>query len=99
MSLRIQVERFAYSERFKDEFQKLEPSVQAAARDALDTLLRHPQAKSLRLHPLTGLPKPTVWKIDVSNWGQIPIVLPLSAFGRFCFLAPAKGEDYRSMVR
>ncbi len=65
MSLRIQVERFAYSERFKDEFQKLEPSVQAAARDALDTLLRHPQAKSLRLHPLTGLPKPTVWKIDV----------------------------------
>ncbi len=65
MSLRIQVERFAYSERFKDEFQKLEPSVQAAAKDALDTLLRHPQAKSLRLHPLTGLPKPTVWKIDV----------------------------------
>jgi hypothetical protein len=65
VSLRIQVERFAYSERFKDEFQKLEPSVQAAARDALDTLLRHPQAKSLRLHPLTGLPKPTVWKIDV----------------------------------
>lgn len=65
MSLRIQVERFAYSERFKDEFQKLEPSVQAAAKDALDTLLRHPQAKSLRLHPLSGLPKPTVWKIDV----------------------------------
>ena len=65
MSLRIQVERFAYSERFKDEFQKLEPSVQAAAKDALDTLLRHPQSKSLRLHPLTGLPKPTVWKIDV----------------------------------
>jgi mRNA-degrading endonuclease YafQ of YafQ-DinJ toxin-antitoxin module len=65
VSLRIQVERFAYSERFKDEFQKLEPSVQAAAKDALDTLLRHPQAKSLRLHPLTGLPKPTVWKIDV----------------------------------
>jgi hypothetical protein len=65
VSLRIQVERFAYSERFKDEFQKLEPSVQAAAKDALDTLLRHPQAKSLRLHPLSGLPKPTVWKIDV----------------------------------
>jgi mRNA-degrading endonuclease YafQ of YafQ-DinJ toxin-antitoxin module len=65
VSLRIQVERFAYSERFKDEFQKLEPSVQAAAKDALDTLLRHPQSKSLRLHPLTGLPKPTVWKIDV----------------------------------
>jgi hypothetical protein len=84
----IRIERFAYSERFRSELRSLPPDVARATKDALELLLRNPRAKSLRLHPLTGLPKPTVWKIDIfanhawqvtfelnGNWGQIPIVL------------------------
>jgi len=61
----IRIERFAYSERFGSELRSLPPDVARATKDALELLLRNPRAKSLRLHPLTGLPKPTVWKIDV----------------------------------
>ncbi len=65
MSRQVVIERFTYSERFKSEFEKLKPDVQAAVKDALQLLKTNPEAKSLRLHTLTGLPKPTVWKIDV----------------------------------
>jgi mRNA-degrading endonuclease YafQ of YafQ-DinJ toxin-antitoxin module len=65
VSRQIKIERFAYSERFKSELQKLQPYVVRAVKDALVLLQNNPEAKSLRLHPLTGLPKPTVWKIDV----------------------------------
>jgi prephenate dehydrogenase len=61
----LTIESFAYSERFKSEFQKLKPDVQTAVREALETLKSNPEAKVLRLHPLTGLSKPMVWKIDV----------------------------------
>jgi len=65
VSLQIKIERFAFSERFQAEFQKLQPDVIKAVKEALELLQNYPAAKSLRLHPLTGLPKPTVWKIDV----------------------------------
>jgi mRNA-degrading endonuclease YafQ of YafQ-DinJ toxin-antitoxin module len=61
----ICIERFAYSERFRNELRSLKPDLIKAVKEALDLLKRNPRAKSLRLHPLTGLPKPTVWKIDV----------------------------------
>ena len=65
MTRQIVIERFAYSERFKSEFQKLKPDVQAAVKQALEQLKTNPEARTLRLHPLTGLSKPMVWKIDV----------------------------------
>lgn len=65
MSRQIKIERFAFSARFQAELQKLQPDVIKAAKEALALLQNNPEAKSLRLHPLTGLPKPTVWKIDV----------------------------------
>ena len=65
MSRQIKIERFAYSERFQAELQKLKPDVVKAVKESLELLQSNPKAKSLRLHPLTGLPKPTVWKIDV----------------------------------
>lgn len=65
MTRQITIERFAYTERFKAEFEKLKPDVLAATKEALELLKTNPQAKTLRLHTLTGLPKPTVWKIDV----------------------------------
>lgn len=61
----IQVENFSYSARFKAEFQALAPDVRKACIEALNTLQNNPQAKSLRLHTLKGMPKPTIWKIDV----------------------------------
>ena len=89
MTQEIRIERFAYSDRFRSEMRSLPPDVARATKDALELLQRNPRARSLRLHPLTGLPKPTVWKIDVFvnhawqvtfelngttvNWGQIPI--------------------------
>lgn len=65
MTRDIVITGFSFSERFKTEFQALPVDVHKAAKDALDMLLKNPRAKSLRLHNLTGLPKPTVWKIDV----------------------------------
>lgn len=65
MTRLITIERFAYSERFQAEIQKLKPDVLAAAKTALALLQSNPEARTLRLHTLTGLPKPTVWKIDV----------------------------------
>jgi len=70
VSRQIKIERFAFSERFKAELQKLQPDVIEAVKKTLELLQNNPEAKSLRLHPLTGLPKPTVWKIDV-----LPITL------------------------
>ena len=65
MTRTIKIESFAYSERFQAEFQKLQPEVLVAAKAALELLKTNPEARTLRLHTLTGLPKPTVWKIDV----------------------------------
>lgn len=56
---------FAYSERFKAELIALPPDIVRAAKEALQLLQKNPNARSLRLHTLTGMPKPTVWKIDV----------------------------------
>lgn len=65
MTQEIRIERFAYSDRFRSEMRGLPPDVARAIKDTLELLQRNPRARSLRLHPLTGLPKPTVWKIDV----------------------------------
>jgi hypothetical protein len=58
------IESFAYSDRFRSEMRSLPPDVARATKDALALLQRNPLARSLGLHPLTGLPKPTVWEID-----------------------------------
>lgn len=65
MTQGIVITAFAYSQRFQTKIQGLPPDVQQAAKEALDLLIKNPRAKSLRLHNLTGLPKPTMWKVDV----------------------------------
>ena len=75
----IKIERFAFSERFQAELQKLQPDVIKAVKEALDLLQNNPAAKSLRLHPLTGLPKPTVWKIDVFTNHSWQVTFELNA--------------------
>lgn len=56
---------FAHSVRFAADLRAAPIDVQQAALAALQLLQAHPGAKSLRLHNLKGIPKPTVWKIDV----------------------------------
>lgn len=65
MTRGIIITGFAYSERFRADLSGAPVDVVRAARSALQMLQTNPRARSLRLHPLTGLPKPTVWKIDV----------------------------------
>lgn len=65
MSAGVTVSEIKYSARFRADFRSAPPSVQQAVAAALKLLQVNPGAKSLRLHPLKGMPKPTVWKIDV----------------------------------
>lgn len=61
----IEIRRFEPSNRFVRDIKSAPPEVQAAAKEALDLLQSNPSAKVLRLHQLRGLPKPSIWKIDV----------------------------------
>lgn len=56
---------FAFSARFRSEIARLPQDVVDAAQAALVLLMKNPRAASLRLHSLTGLPKPRLWKVDV----------------------------------
>lgn len=65
MTRRIVITGFAYSARFAADLRGAPVEVQRATLEALQLLQTNPNAKSLRLHPLKGMPKPTIWKIDV----------------------------------
>ena len=65
MTHRIAITGFAHSERFASDLRSAPPEVQRATLEALKDLQANPSAKSLRLHTLSGMPKPTIWKIDV----------------------------------
>jgi len=53
------------NDRFKRELAAAPPEMQEAAADAITRLIANPKARSLRLHSLAGLGKPTIYKIDV----------------------------------
>lgn len=61
----IQVTQFSRSKKFEADVAALEPDTAKALAEALKLLVENPRAKSLRLHPLQGYGKPTIWKIDV----------------------------------
>lgn len=61
----IQVRAFTRTQRFENEMKAAPIDAQRAAFEALQTLQRNPAAGRLRLHPLKGFGKPTIWKIDV----------------------------------
>lgn len=62
---RLTVTGFANSDRFASDLRSAPAEVQRAALEALKLLQNNPGARSLRLHTLKGMPKPTIWKIDV----------------------------------
>lgn len=59
------VEAFDFSGKFVKELERLDSGTQTAARKALALLQSNPNAKSLRLHALSGFARPAIWKIDV----------------------------------
>lgn len=61
----MQITGFAYTKKFRAEVESLDPDTRSALQEALKLLLENPQARRLRLHPLSGYGKPTIWKIDV----------------------------------
>lgn len=61
----MEVTGFTRTRRFESDAKSLDPETATALRDALKLLKANPRAKSLRLHPLSGYGKPTIWKIDV----------------------------------
>ncbi len=65
MTHRIVISGFSYSARFASDLRNAPAEIQQAARQALSMLQANPNARSLRLHRLTGYPKPGIWKIDV----------------------------------
>lgn len=65
MTRGIRISAFAYSKRFAADLQSAPPDVRQAVLEALRLLQANPQARSLRLHALVGMPKPSIWKIDV----------------------------------
>lgn len=53
------------TERFDCDLRQAPADIQAAARQALGQLLRDPRAVALRVHPLKGVGKPTVFKLEI----------------------------------
>jgi len=61
----IAIRQLSASNRFGRDLQDAPADIQAAALKALNRLRENPAARSLRLHSLSGYPKPMLWKIDV----------------------------------
>jgi hypothetical protein len=91
----IKVASFRRTGRFEGEFRSAEPTVQKAAAEALDMLLKNPASKVLRLHKLGQFGKPTVWKIDVfaNHAWQITFEIESGDVAKLCRLAPHKKID------
>lgn len=53
------------TQRFDADLRDAPADIQAAARQALGQLLQDPREVSLRVHPLKGVGKPTVFKLEI----------------------------------
>lgn len=61
----ILVEALSYKSRFARDLKGAPPDVQAAAKEALEALLQHPQPARIRIHTLQGYRNPKIHKIDL----------------------------------
>ena len=61
----LQVDGFDPSDAFKSDLRRAPADVVDDASAALKKLKANPHSNGLRLHPLQGYPKPTIFKIDV----------------------------------
>ena len=59
------IKKLTFRESFKRDFARAPKDVRQAAEAALEKMLANASAGALRLHPLRGYPKPTIFKIDV----------------------------------
>ncbi len=86
---------FRHTDRFAKDLRAAPPEVKKAAQEALSRLKTTPRARTLRLHPLHGFGKPTVWKIDVvaNHAWQITFEMEASNVAKLCRLATHKKID------
>ncbi len=61
----LTVNGFKRTARFDADVRKAPPDIVAAAETALKKLQENSRAGCLRMHPMQGLPKPMVFKLDV----------------------------------
>lgn len=64
--MQLQVSGTRRTDRFDTDVRSVPIDIARAAEAARKTLLRNSQSGGLRLHPLKGYPKPTIFKIDVT---------------------------------
>lgn len=56
---------YQFTDRFKKQFAKLSPELQAAGKSVLEDLLKDPLPKKLRFHPLSGYANPKLYTVDL----------------------------------
>lgn len=61
----LTVAGFRRTDRFDADVRKAPPEIAKAAEAALEKLQENSRAGCLRMHPMQGLPKPMVFKLDV----------------------------------
>ena len=61
----IEIESYDTTARFDGELIGLKRDIQKAVGEAIKKLIENPNSNAVRLHPLSGYGKPTIWKMDV----------------------------------
>lgn len=91
----VSVASFRRTGRFQSDFNSAPVDVQIAAAEALKLLQQNPRAKVLRLHPLRGFGKPSIFKVDVfaNHAWQITFELEEGNVAKLCRLARHKSID------
>lgn len=56
---------YKFTDKFKKQFAKLPPELQAACQSIFADLLKDPQPKSLRFHSLSGYTNPKLYTVDL----------------------------------
>lgn len=56
-----------FTEGFKKQYQKLEPTLKEATKEAIDDLYKTPLPASLRFHSLGGYKNPKLYTVDVCS--------------------------------
>lgn len=63
----VQITQIFYTEKFKQDFKKLPPSLQEKVKEVLKELMTHPRPRSLRFEKLNGIKNPSVFTIHVTS--------------------------------
>ena len=63
----VKITEISYTEKFKQDFKKLEPDLQDKVKEAIKQLSSYPFPRSLRFEKLKGIKNPSVFTIHVTS--------------------------------